>query len=279
MPELRWTRVTGRHAEDAGFPPLVAIHGFATTVTQCWLATGWLRRLGSSRNLIFIHMPWHADESVTDALNRLDSRRKVTHGSIEIEDSARHPLGPLDVLDALSEAVRQALISSPQDTGWSRATSVDLLGYSLGARLAWDFAAEEPSLIRRVALGGLPAHDGLAEVCRVLSAGSFASVTRPSSATAEIEQFVHDSVLDKAGLMLCAERLSSPPFTPSFENAPKQPSLLVTGQEDQIAKDSAELLRYLNDGARFIELPGRTHVDALTSGEFARAVVRHLGED
>ncbi|WP_129658049.1 alpha/beta fold hydrolase [Rothia uropygialis] len=279
MPELRWTRVTGLDAEDAGFPPLVAIHGFATTVTQCWLATGWLRRLGSSRNLIFIHVPWHADESVTDALNRLDARRQVTHGSIELEDSTRHPLGPLDVLDALSEAVRQALIASPQDAGWSRATSVDLLGYSLGARLAWDFAVEEPSLIRRVAFGGLPAHDGLAEVCRDLGAGSFASGTLPSSAAVEIEQFVHDSVLDRSGLMLCAERLSSPPFAPSFENAPKQPALLVTGQDDRVAGDSADLLRYLDGETRFIQLPGRTHVNALTSREFARAVVRHLGED
>lgn len=280
MPSLRWTRVSGRQAEDAGFPPLVAIHGFATTVTQCWLSTGWLKRLDSRRDLILLHLPWHTDESAATSIRRLAPDRVVREGSIALSDSSAHPLGIPDVLDAAADAVRQAPVD-PSRAGIVTPSprTVDLLGYSLGARLAWDLAVEEPVLVRRLVLGGLPAHDELAEVARFLRSGPQRRVEEAPESVAEIETFVQDSPLPADDLAVCADRLSTPPFLPAEEHSPTQPTLLAVGGKDRVAWDSSELLAFLRPDARYLALPRRTHANALTSGAFTRAVQSFLEED
>lgn len=279
MPDLRWTRVSGEHAEGAGSVPLVLVHGFATTVTQCWLATGWLRRLGPQRTLVFLHLPWHDDASAAARIRAHYGQRSVTEGVLGLEDSSDHALTSLDVLDAMSEAIRRSLGHEANASLDSDHGVVDLFGYSLGARLAWDLACQEDRLIRRLVLGGLPAHDELSEFAHGVRTGSFRNDPTMSPAAREVLEFVDSSELDRGGLLTCADRLSVPEFGPSAEHTPTQPTLVVAGSEDNVAQDSPDLVEYLGPDAVYRELPGRTHVNALTSGAFARAVTAHLDED
>lgn len=279
MPDLRWTRVSGEHAEGAGSVPLVLVHGFATTVTQCWLATGWLRRLGSERTVVFLHLPWHDDASAASRIRAHDGQRSVTEGVLALEDSSDHSLTSLDVLDSMSEAIRQSLGLEANGSQGSDHGVVDLFGYSLGARLSWDLACQEDRLVRRLVLGGLPAHDELAEFAHGVRTGSLRNDPGMSDAAREVLEFVDAAELDQSGLLTCADRLSVPEFRPSAGHAPTQPTLVVAGSEDKVAQDSPNLVEFLGPDAVYRELLGRTHVNALTSGAFARAVAAHLDAD
>ncbi|MDN5605508.1 MAG: hypothetical protein L0G59_08840 [Kocuria sp.] len=276
MPDLRWTRVAGEHSDDAGSVPLVLVHGFATTVTQCWLATGWLRRLGSQRTLVFLHLPWHDDASVASRIRAQCGQRRVTEGVLALEDSLDHSLTALDVLDSMSEAIRRSLDDEANGSRGPDRGVVDLFGYSLGARLSWDLACEEERLVRRLVLGGLPAHDELSGFAHGVRTGSLRDDPSVSPAAREVLEFVEASDLDERGLLTCADRLSVPEFRPSTGHAPTQPTLVVAGSKDNVAQDSPDLVEYLGPQAVYRELPGRTHVNALTSGAFARAVTAHL---
>jgi len=289
VPSLRWTRVPARKGGGAGFPPLFLIHGFATTASQCWVSTGWIRRLGADRDLILGQLPWHDDEYLTEALQDFGSPEGFDFHDIPLQDSPDVLLTADDVVDALSEAIRMIVSQHSDDS-----TGVDLLGYSLGARLAWDLAANESHLVRRVCLGGLPATDRLAEVSRAISQSrssamgngprdpilepSGPAAESPSPQVREVLNFVESSPLDRALLERCADRLSVPAFSPGEANVPGQPTLLVSGEADAVADDGS-LARLLPGGSRYVKLPRRTHVDALTSGQFARAVRAHLDAD
>lgn len=303
MPALRWARVAPGEGRGAGLPPLLLIHGFATTVTQCWISTGWLRRLGPERDLVLIQLPWHDDAALAEALTSGFPDRRLEEHSLPLEDSEECPLTAQDVIDGLSEIVHETTRTLPRP-------AVDVLGYSLGARLAWDLAGEEPHRVRRLCLGGLPATDRLADLARVLEGpgrgradsavsegspdpavsevpdgpgdshgpqSSARPVGTPDPAVTEVLRFVESSNLPPEGLARCAERLSRPKFSPSPHNAPVQEALLVSGEADVVA-DDAILLTYLPATARHVSLPRRNHVDALTSGQFVRAVASFLDE-
>lgn len=276
MPALRWTRVAPGEGRGAGLPPLLLIHGFATTVTQCWISTGWLRRLGPERDLVLIQLPWHDDAALAEALTSGFPDRRLEEHSLPLEDSEECPLTAQDVIDGLSEIVHET-------TRTLARPAVDVLGYSLGARLAWGLAGEEPHRVRRLCLGGLPATDRLADLAHVLEgpgrgrADSAASEGSPDPAVSEVLRFVESSNLPPEGLARCAERLSRPKFSPSPHNAPVQEALLVSGEADVVA-DDAILLTYLPATTRHVTLPRRNHVDALTSGQFVRAVTSFLDE-
>lgn len=270
MPDLRWTRVAPRKGRGAGFPPLMLIHGFATTVTQCWISTGWIRRLGDERDLVLVQLPWHDDETLTDTLAAAFPDRGVDEHALPLEDSEEFPLTAQDVLDGLAEVI-DTITSSPARP------QVDVLGYSLGARLAWDLAGEEPQRVRRLCLGGLPATDRLADLARALGEPTQGPTDEADPAVSEVLRFVDSSTLRREALAHCANRLSHPAFSPGPHNAPPQEALLVSGESDVVA-DDAVLLTYLPDTARHVVLPRRNHVDSLTSGQFVRAVTSFLTE-
>lgn len=250
---------TGQDASSR--PAVVLVHGFAVTARQCWVQTGWERRLGRSRDLVLVSLPWHGrtpgQPSFSVALQPPD-----------------HPEGAApdagDVLDGLAQLLQEIC----QDTGRS---AVDLVGYSLGSRFCWNLAAEVPDLVHRSVLGGLPATDRLAALLPHLPGrhGPPASHRQePDSATAEVLELVHRSSLPEQDMVACAQALANPPFRPEPHSA--VPTLLVRGTQDVVADGVQELAGLLQPAAEVLELPGRTHVDALTSGTFVRAVGQFL---
>lgn len=248
-------------AEAASQPPVVLVHGFAVTAGQCWVQTGWERRLGRSRDLVLVSLPWHGKTPGQPSFS-------VTLQPPDQPEGAAPDAG--DVLDGLAELLQEIC----QHTG---RPAVDLVGYSLGARFCWDLAAEAPDLVHRSVLGGLPATDRLAALLPHLSGhhGPPASHRQDMDpATAEVLELVHRSSLPEQDMVACAQALAQPPFRPQPHSA--VPTLLVRGTRDVVADGIQELAALLQPAAEVLELPGRTHVDSLTSGTFVRAAGQFL---
>lgn len=100
--------------------PVVLLHGLASRATQDWPAPVWEEAF-AGRPLVRVDLPAHGESPAVGVL--------PTTG----------------VVDLLAQAV--AAVAPGEE--------VDLLGYSLGARLAWALAAHPALAVRRVALGGL----------------------------------------------------------------------------------------------------------------------------
>ncbi|MCU1411133.1 MAG: alpha/beta fold hydrolase [Rhodoglobus sp.] len=109
-------------------PAILAVHGFASTAQDNWVAAGWPRALEGYRLITFDLRGHGASETSPDparysaALLRADALAVLDHFGVE-------------------------------RAHW--------LGYSLGARIGLDVARESPERIATLSLGGLPSTDPL----------------------------------------------------------------------------------------------------------------------
>lgn len=110
-------------------PAVLAVHGFASTAHDNWIAAGWPRALEGYRLITF------------------DVRG---HGGSETPHDPARYAGALLRSDALSVL---------DHFGVERA---HWLGYSFGARLGLDVARESPDRVASLSLGGLPSQNPLA---------------------------------------------------------------------------------------------------------------------
>lgn len=230
---------------DADAAPIVALHGFASTANANWKSTGWVRDL-------------------TKAGHRVIAVDQRGHGASDRpHDPARYSMKRFvadltEVIDAY------------------RVDDVTLLGYSLGSRVGWLAASALPDRIARAILGGLPAGDPLTRF-DLAAARDFIRDGRP------IDDRLTDTFVRMAGslpgndleaLVSLVEGLRGGPQADA-SNPPTQPILLATGAGDPILEQSRALAEAAPDAA-FLELAGRHHFNAPTSGEFRRAAVEFL---
>jgi pimeloyl-ACP methyl ester carboxylesterase len=132
------------------------------------------------------------------------------------------------------------------------APSAHWLGYSLGSRIGLEVARRAPDRLRTLNLGGTAGADPAPE--RLIA------------------------MLDGLGLgdpALHAFATGVSADAPAMPDAPLGiPTLLVAGSDDAVAVGAAELATRL--GARYVDIPGRTHANAITSRAFKDAVLENL---
>jgi pimeloyl-ACP methyl ester carboxylesterase len=230
---------------DSAAPPVVALHGFASTATANWQSTGWIRDL-------------------TRAGHRVLAVDQRGHGA---SDTPHDPSAySMDRFVADAATVVDTYMLS----------GVTLLGYSLGARVSWLAASALPHLVDRAVLGGLPSGDPLARF-DLSAARDFIRLGRPveDELTATFVRMAASLAgNDLEALIAVVEGLRvGPQVAPT--NPPAQPLLLATGSNDPIVEQSRLLASSAPD-ATFLELVGRHHFNAPTSGEFRRAAVAFL---
>lgn len=230
---------------DAAGAPVLMVHGFSSSTQRNWLDAGWDRPL--------------AEAGLRGVA--IDLRG---HG-----DSERPGPGHYDVSRFLGDvdAVLAATGLAGERPGY--------LGYSMGSRLGWRYAAVHPEAFSALALGGLPAGDPFRGLDGDLARRALAGEAAPTGAAAFVVRLA--TALpenDASALVALATEVARTPFAPA-DHAPAVPTLLMTGDRDDHAPDTASLVPSLDDGA-FAPIPGRNHLNAITSRHFKERALAFL---
>lgn len=238
-------------------PPILLLHGFGSSSEANWDVTGWVRYLsGAGRDVIMVDLPAHGRSGIPDDdADLAPSRVRATLLRILVDEG----ITPLD--------------GSRPDSG------VDVLGYSLGARLAWEFGADHPDLVRRMVLGGPGSGDPLAAFD--LEAAERQLAGGPDTqdpATADLLRMT--TALpgnDLTALLSMVRMIRTEPFDPRTA-VPVMPLLLVAGDEDPYTAGIEDLGTWA-PRARIVLLPRRNHRNAVTSRQFKDAAAAFLAEN
>ena len=217
-------------------------------------------------------------------------------------DAAAQPLTPMHLFtNLLAQLLRTVAIEN--DLGVELEPRAHVIGFSFGARVGWELALTHPEAVASLTLGGLPLHDHLITLRSMLEAHEGTSVTADSEtpaadstdeAIASFTSIIDNSPIQPDALLkfvripfgpffdVPALRAGSPNLPAGHPGAhPHAPIAVVLGDADTIAADGAELydmVRGNNPLNRFISLPGRDHVNALTSGAFRRGALTFAAE-
>jgi len=232
---------------EASAPTVLLIHGFASSADLNWERSGWVRHFTENgRNVALVDLPGHGEDP-----NRNDG--SWTPSRIHL---------------ALAKVVES--LGGP----------VDVLGYSLGARLGWELAAKHPELVRRLIIGGPGSLDPLAAFA-LNEARNFVA-TGESIAdeyTAKVMSIaINEKANDFNALFKLIEGIKTEPYDPA-EAVPTTPTLLVAGDQDDLATTMPYLRRLLREAGADTEvvwLAGRNHASAVTSREFKSAALKFL---
>ncbi|MCM3686754.1 alpha/beta fold hydrolase [Kocuria rosea] len=224
--------------ENRSGEPVVLIHGFAAAAFSGWVRTGWasaLERAGFRP--LGVDLPGHGPEPGTDLAGT--TRAGLVGRITELVD------------------------------GLGAGRPVPLVGYSLGAQLAWAAAVRRPGTGPLV-LGGLGAGDRLAELGRALEGAPDASPAARALAAALTGRPASGPGTDHDRRARAwtefARRVGADPFDPDTA-VPPQPALLFAGAEDPWAEPEELARRRRAAGAptEVLLVPGRGHVDVLTA--------------
>ena len=212
-------------------------------------------------------------------------------------DTAGQPLTPMHLFTSMLAQLLRT-VATENDLGIELEPRAHVIGFSFGARVGWELALTHPEAVASLTLGGLPLHDHLITLRAMLEAHEGTSVSASAEtpavdstdeAIASFTSIIDNSPIQPDALLkfvripfgpffdVPALRAGSPDLPAGHPGAhPHAPIAVVLGDADTIAADGAELydmVRGNNPLNRFISLPGRDHVNALTSGAFRRGAL------
>jgi pimeloyl-ACP methyl ester carboxylesterase len=246
MPSFTNGSVEIAYLDEGEGEPVVLVHGFASTKEVNWVQPGWistLRRAG--RRAI-----------------ALDNRG---HGaSTKLYDPADyHTARMADDVRALMDHL-----------GVDRA---DVMGYSMGARIAAFLAVAHPGRVHSAIIGGLGVRlvDGVGlpeSIAEALEAPSLAAVADPMGRT--FRAFAEQTRSDLRALAACI-RGSRQVLTPEQARAIRVPVLIAVGTRDDVAGPAAPLAALI-PGAEVLDIPGRDHMLAVGDKVFKAGVLDFL---
>jgi pimeloyl-ACP methyl ester carboxylesterase len=226
--------------------PILLIHGFASSIEVNWVGPGWFDALkADGRRVIAIDNRGHgASEKLYDP---------AFYGADAMAGDA------LTLLDHL---------------GLQR---VDVMGYSMGARIAAFMASGHPERVRSVVFGGMG--DGMLrdapsgrEIAEGLLADSVDDVTDPTAKL--FRRFADATGGDRRALSACM-RAQRAMVDASRLGRITAPALIAVGTEDDVAGDPHALARII-PGAEVLEIPRRDHNRAVGDKVYKAGVLSFL---
>jgi pimeloyl-ACP methyl ester carboxylesterase len=239
------------YSDEGEGDPTLLIHGFASNHRVNWVATSWTRDLlAAGRRVIALDNRGHGESGKPTS-------REAYRTPVMAEDSRR-------LLDHLG--VRRA----------------DVMGYSMGARIAAFLALAHPERVRCAVFSGLGVGmvEGVGDsepIAAALLAPSLQDVGDERGRM--FRAFADQTGGDRAALAACimaARQVLSPDDLARI----RVPVLVAVGSDDPIG-GSAERLAALIPGAEFFVIPGRDHMKAVGDRKHKAAVLdflaRHAG--
>ncbi|WP_413040162.1 alpha/beta hydrolase [Rothia mucilaginosa] len=310
LPDLEYTLYQPQQLKSR--VPALMIHGFATRGEQLYGGTSWIRQyLRAGYPVLAVNLPYHTNTYLKDPQFTVDCKlpahtqvmsSEIPFDSVPPVDAAGQPLTPMHLFtNLLAQLLRT--VATENDLGVELEPRAHVIGFSFGARVGWELALTHPEAVASLTLGGLPLHDHLITLRAMLEAhegtSAFASAETPAAdstdeAIASFTSIIDNSPVQPDALLkfvripfgpffdVPALRAGSPDLPAGHPGAhPHAPIAVVLGDADTIAADGAELydmVRGDNPLNRFISLPGRDHVNALTSGAFRRGALAFAAE-
>lgn len=216
--------------------PVVLLHGFGTNFAMNWEATGWPQIFDSAG-------------------------LRVLGPDLRGHGKSDAPTGEEAYLPACFVADLLAMLD---ELGVDR---VDVVGYSMGSRLAWEWALRAPERLRRLVLGGFGSADVFQDT----------DLSDPGRGKTPFDHaFRAVSALpgnDVTTLVDCARGQASRPFRPD-PPVTGTPVMTVAGARDVLAAGAEELAEVC--GGHHVEIPARDHTNAVSSRVFKEAVLDFL---
>jgi pimeloyl-ACP methyl ester carboxylesterase len=233
-------------AGDPSGPPVLLVHGFASTAHVNWVYPGWIRTL-------------------TEAGYRTIAIDNRGHGA----SSKPHDSAAYDTTLMTGDA--RALLDH---LGIARA---DVMGYSMGARIAAWLIRDHPERVRSAVFGGLGI--GLVEgvgdwdpIVEALLADEPGSITDPRGRM--FRNFADQTKSDRQALAACIKATRAT-LTREEVGRLAAPVLVAVGTKDDIA-GSPEALAALMPNATALAIPRRDHMLAVGDRVFKAAVLDFL---
>jgi pimeloyl-ACP methyl ester carboxylesterase len=246
MPRFQHGSVEIAFLDEGEGEPVILVHGFASTKDVNWVHPGWIATLtAAGRRAI-----------------ALDNRGHGASSKL-YEPAAYHTATMAEDVVALMDHLELA--------------RADVMGYSMGARIAAFLASKHPSRVRSAVLGGLGIHlvDGVGlptSIADALEAPSPATVTDPVGRT--FRAFAEQTRSDLTALAACI-RGSRQTLTREEAAAIPMPVLIAVGTEDKVA-GSANALMALMPNAQVLDIPRRDHMLAVGDKVFKAGVLQFL---
>jgi len=226
--------------------PVLLIHGFASNARTNWREPAWMTFLAS-----------HGFRAIA-----LDNRG---HGDSEKFYNAEAYSGPIMAEDA------RHLLDHLQ------IAKADVIGYSMGARIAAFLALAHPERVRSVVLAGLGANmiHGVGDprpIAAALLAEDVSQISDPNARAFRV--FADQTKSDRRALAACI--MASRDRIPAAElGRLKVPALVAVGTDDTIAGAARPLADFI-PGAQVLDITGRDHMKAVGDRVFKEGVLEFL---
>jgi pimeloyl-ACP methyl ester carboxylesterase len=248
MPSFHNGAVEIAYLDEGEGDPILLVHGFASTKVVNWVYPTWVSELKKDgRRVVAFDNRGHGD-------------------SAKLYDSEQYHIPSMaNDISALMDHL-----------GIARA---DIMGYSLGARMAAWLAYDQPQRLRSAIFGGIGI--GLIEgggpgenVALALEAETLADVTDPVGRT--FRAFADQTRSDRRALAACL-RGSRRLMTREEAAAITVPVLIAVGTNDVIA-GSATALGKIIPGAEVLDIPNRDHMRAVGDKVYKAGVLDFLSQ-
>jgi pimeloyl-ACP methyl ester carboxylesterase len=246
MPSFQRGPVELAFLDEGEGPPIVLVHGFASTKEVNWVHPGWVSTLTRAGRRVIA----------------LDNRG---HGaSSKLYDPAQYHT------QLMAEDVRTLL-------DHLQVERADVMGYSMGARITAFLALAEPHRVRSAILGGLGIKlvegVGLPEqIADALEAPSLADVTDPQGRT--FRAFADQTRSDLKALAACI-RGSRQTLDRADVGRIAVPMLIAVGTKDEVAGSPHDLAALIPH-AQALDIPGRDHMLAVGDRVFKTGALSFL---
>ena len=227
---------------------ILLIHGFASTARVNWVMTGWSQTLLDNGYRVVA----------------LDNRGHGESAKFYSSDDYGPDIFATDALQLMDHLELE---------------QVDVMGYSMGARITSWLTWQNPDRVRKAVFGGMGEHifggrGGYEAIAQGLETDDPSTIT--DAGAASFRKFADMTKSDRLALAACI-RPSRHKITPEIVGAIQNSVLVAVGTDDDVGGSAEKLADMMPNGEAFA-MPGLDHMKATGAPIFKQRVIEFLGE-